>query len=162
MPTHVLYKYRSFGNWKLILDILLGNRLYAASFQSLNDPMEGRYHYRGDDVSRAFEQSIRQSKDYWRICSLTANPTSTLMWSYYGDGHTGLVVGVVVPDKRGQSVRPVKYDSDVFIGADHRRKGPRDVAVEILSQKQLAWAHENEVRVFSPKPFVTIQLRNIV
>jgi hypothetical protein len=162
MAPEVLYKYRSLDNWKFIVDILLSQRLYAASFRSLNDPMEGRYHYRGDEVSRAFDRSLRQSKDYWRICSLSAKPTSTLMWSYYGGGHTGVALGVVVPATRGQTIRRVQYDSDVYLGPGHQHKPPRDVALEIFTQKQLAWAHEDEVRVFSPKPFIAIQLRSIL
>jgi len=162
MPAQVLFKYRSLENWKFIIDILLGQRLYAASFKSLNDPMEGRYHYRGDEVSKAFDRSLKLSKDYWRICSLTTKPTSTLMWSYYGGGHTGVALGVVVPTRSEQKVCPVRYDSEVFIGPGHQKRRPRDVALEILSQKQQTWRHEEEVRVFSAKPFVKIQLASVL
>jgi len=162
MPDEVLYKYRSLDNWKFILDILLEERLYAASFKTLNDPMEGRYHYQRDEVSKAFDRSLRMSKDYWRICSLTTKPTSTLMWSYYAGGHTGVALGVVVPAKRGQTLRPVIYDSEVFLGPGHQQRPPRDVALEILSQKQQAWAHEEEVRVFSARPFVEVQLKRVL
>jgi hypothetical protein len=162
MPNNVLYKYRSLDNWKYLIDILVGERLYAASFRSLNDPMEGRYHYTRDEVSRAFDRAIRQSKDYWRICSLTTKATSTLMWSYYAGGHTGVAVGVVVPKRRGQRMLPVRYDSDVYVGPGHFRRQPRDVALEILSQKQWAWSHEGEVRVFSKAPFVPIQVHSLL
>ncbi len=160
MPQNVLFKYRSLDNWKFLIDILIGQRLYAAPFRALNDPMEGRYQYRGDDVSKAFDRSIRVSKDYWKICSLTTKSTSTLMWSYYAGGHTGVALGVAVRARPGQRILRVRYDSDVYLGPQHRRKPARSVALEILSQKQSAWAHEEEWRVFSNRPFVSIELRS--
>jgi hypothetical protein len=39
----LLHKYRSLTDWKFVLDIFAHQRLYAASFLDLNDPMEGDY-----------------------------------------------------------------------------------------------------------------------
>jgi hypothetical protein len=162
MATELLFKYRSLDNWKFLLDILLKQRLFAAAFRSLNDPMEGRYYYYGDEVTKAFRRSVRVSKDYWKICSLSTKPKNTLMWSYYAGGHTGLALGVRVRARAGQCIRPVRYDSEVSIGPHHVKLAPRDVALEILSQKQLNWEHESEVRVFSHLPFVKIELKRVV
>lgn len=156
----VYYKYRSLDNWRFLLDILLEKRLYAASFRDLNDPMEGRYHYQGDSVTRAFRSAIRASKDEWRICSLSEHPKSTLMWSYYAGGHTGVVLGVNVKRRTGQRVRPILYDQTMHVGSS--RKSPSDVALEILSQKQMSWSHEHEVRVFSRAPFVPVEIREVL
>ena len=41
----ILYKYRSLTDWKFLIDILMNNQLFAAGFESLNDPMEGRYYH---------------------------------------------------------------------------------------------------------------------
>jgi hypothetical protein len=41
MVPSVLYKYRSIENWKFLEDIFSNRRLFAATFRSLNDPMEG-------------------------------------------------------------------------------------------------------------------------
>jgi hypothetical protein len=92
----ILYKYRSLGNWKFVLDILLNKRLYAASFATLNDPMEGRYFYFKDEVTRQFRAAILYQKTGWKICSLSKTATNTLLWSYYAGGHTGIAVGVAV------------------------------------------------------------------
>ena len=37
------YKFRSLNNIRYFLDILVNNRLYAARYDELNDPMEGAY-----------------------------------------------------------------------------------------------------------------------
>jgi len=81
MTQQILFKYRSLDNWKYLVDILLEQRLWAAPFYSLNDPMEGRYRYYGDEVRKAFRRAVHRSKEIWKICSLTTTPKNTLMWS---------------------------------------------------------------------------------
>ena len=160
MPPAVYFKYRSLDNWKFLVDILLEHRLYAAPFEKLNDPMEGRYRYQGDTLTEAFLATIGQSKEYWRICSLTRTPTNTLMWSYYGGGHTGVALGVRIPTRR-QPLK-VRYDSFVNIDATHLKRPARAVAIEILSQKLLSWEHEEEFRFFSAKPYVNVEVERII
>lgn len=41
----MLYKYRGFNNFEFALDIFVNQRLYAATYKKLNDPMEGRFIY---------------------------------------------------------------------------------------------------------------------
>ena len=97
MPEQLLFKYRSLEHWRFLLDILVNNRLYAAPFKDLNDPMEGRYYYFGDEMTTSVQGLVPPRKDDWRICSLTKDPTNTLMWSYYSGGHTGVALGLTVP-----------------------------------------------------------------
>jgi hypothetical protein len=161
MAEQVLFKYRSLDNWQFLLDILVNKRLYAAPFKDLNDPMEGRYYYFGDEMTKAFRRVVRARKDDWRICSLTKDPNNTLMWSYYSGGHTGVALGLTAPSSSPYRIRDVFYDSQIGIGPNSQRRPAREVALDILSQKQLSWAHEREVRVFSPSPYVPIRLREI-
>ena len=161
MAEQLLFKYRSLDNWRFLLDILVNNRLYAAPFRDLNDPMEGRYYYFGDELTKAFRKLVRARKDDWRICSLSKDPTNTLMWSYYSGGHTGVALGLTVPTCSSQRIKDVSYHSQLGIGPGSGRRAAREVALDILSQKQLSWAHEREVRVFSPGPFIPIRLREI-
>ena len=161
MAEQLLFKYRSLENWRFLLDILVNNRLYAAPFRDLNDPMEGRYFYFGDEMTQAFRRLVRAGKDDWRICSLTKDPTNTLMWSYYSGGHTGVALGLTVPKSLSYRIEDVRYDSQIGIGPSSRRRPAREVALDILSQKQQSWAHEREVRVFAPSPYVPIRLREI-
>jgi hypothetical protein len=158
MPEQLLFKYRSLENWQFLLDILVNNRLYAAPFKDLNDPMERRYYYFGDEMTSV--QETGPSREGWRI---TRDEGSAQ--------HAHVVVLLGRPYRcRAQArgaepaayqIRDVFYDSQIGIGPNSARRPPREVALDILSQKQLSWAHEREVRVFSPQPFVPIRLREI-
>jgi len=164
MPEKYLYKYRSLENLKFILDAIAYSRLYAATFDTLNDPMEGRYYYLGDDVSKEFRRAIFENRKQRRICSLSRTRTSTLLWSYYGGGHKGIALGVQVPEPQHPAVliRDVNYDSIVQV---HGRSGSRSAdaaALDILTQKQLNWEHEQEVRVFTKKPYVKVIIKELV
>jgi len=161
MPQSLYFKYRSLDNWKFIVDIFVNSRLYAAQFKTLNDPMEGRYYYKGDELSRAFRKMVREQKDELRICSLSRDPLNTLMWSYYAGGHTGIVLGFKIRSPRSRLIKDVRYDSKMKIGPQHANLPPFELAQEILSQKQQNWIHEKEVRVFSRETFVPIELKEV-
>ncbi len=164
MTTSTLYKYRSLSNWAPILDIVSENRLYAAPFESLNDPMEGRYHYYGDAVTAGLRKAIYKSKLRRNICSLSAARNNTLLWSYYASGHTGIAFAVQLKTSPNKSVEafPVRYDSGVYIGPQDAKRSADDLAVNVLTQKQSAWQHEQEVRVFSPTSFVPVTLKEVL
>ena len=164
MAVQTLYKYRSLADWAPILDIVVNGRLYAAPFESLNDPMEGRYYYFGEDVSSSLRKALHQSKRRRNICSLSAARNNTLLWSYYAAGHTGIAFGVQIKAPSGASVQvqQVRYDSGVYIGAKEAKQAPDKLALNVLTQKQLPWAHEREVRVFSPSAYVPVRLVEIL
>jgi hypothetical protein len=165
MLKEVFYKYRSLDNWKFALDIIVNSRLHAAPFQSLNDPMEGRYYFFGDTVAKGLKKAIYESKQRRNICSLSRERISTLLWSYYAAGHTGVAFGVQVlrtGDPPNVEVRPVRYDSGVYIGPEAVHRSPDAVALDILTQKQLPWQHEKEVRVFAATSFVRVKLTELV
>jgi len=165
MSNQVLYKYRPLDNWKFVIDILVNSRLYAAPFESLNDPMEGRYFYFGKTVAQGFRKAIHNSKQRRNICSLSQARTNTLLWSYYAAGHTGAAFGIHRPNngtKHNLEVRNVRYDSGVHIGPEAVRRDPDAVALDILTQKQLPWQHDIEVRVFAPTNFVPVKLVELI
>lgn len=163
MPNPLLYKYRSLDNWKFVVDAIANSRLYAATFDALNDPMEGRYYYFGADVSREYRRAIFESRKQRRICSLSKTCTNTLLWSYYGGGHKGIALGVEVQTNRRRDplVRDVTYDSSVGVHGKSGRSADA-AALDILTQKQWAWHHEQEVRVFTDKPYVAVHLKELV
>ena len=163
MPNGLLYKYRSLDNWKFVIDIIVNSRLFAATFNSLNDPMEGRYYIFGDTVTKGFQKTLLESKLKNHICSLTQERCSTLLWSYYASGHQGVAFGVHVPNPHNDlKVREVVYDHSVSIGPESLQLMPDDLALEILTQKQSYWEHEKEVRVFAQDKFVPVQLEELV
>ena len=164
MSSPVLYKYRSLDNWKFVLDAIAHSRLYAATFDTLNDPMEGRYYYFGADVSRDFKRAIFESRKQRRICSLSKARTNTLLWSYYGGGHKGIALGVQIQMNKHPNplVRDVTYDNGVGVHGKSASRSADAAALDILTQKQLAWQHEKEVRVFTDQLFVAVTLKELV
>jgi len=163
MSKEIFYKYRSLDNWKFIIDIVVNSRLYAAPFQLLNDPMEGRYYYFGETVTQGFRKAISQSKRRRNICSLSQERANTLLWSYYAGGHTGVAFGVQVPSVgKDVEIRLVRYDNGVYLGRDVLRQNPDRVALDILTQKQVPWQHEREVRVFTSTNFVSVKLKELM
>lgn len=158
-----LYKYRSLDGWKFIFDILLHKRLYAARYKDLNDPMEGYYTFAsGKNVSSAYSEEISSAKNEWRLCSLSSEYRSTLMWSYYGGGHSGIAIGISKPRKKPNVlIERVRYDNTVSLSGDPNYS-PSDAAIEILSQKLYSWHHEKEYRIFSRDEFIKVSIREVL
>jgi len=159
MSQQILYKYRGLEPWEFLLDILVNNRLYAARFQNLNDPMEGVFTYSQDKVSPSFIEQMVNHKTELGICSLSKAHDSTVMWSYYAAAHKGVVIGVsVAPNSEDIiEVSSVSYSKENvfrgFLGSDASTE-----ARKILSKKLSAWRHEGEVRVFSRSSFVPVEV----
>lgn len=142
--TNILYKYRSLANFRNFVDIILKNRLYAAKYKDLNDPMEGQYYYYSGELNKDIRNKLFQEKGELRICSLSQANDNLLMWSHYADGHRGVVIGLEIDDSNYQ-VKPVQYNGLAFI---NDRNFSDKTAIEILSHKLEVWNYEKEVRVF--------------
>jgi hypothetical protein len=137
----MLYKYRTLHNFENVLDIIINQRLYAATFESMNDPMEGFYNLSenvGADDLEALESLMGQLK----ICSLTPHKNHPLMWTHYADGARGVAIGVAVTE----DVNSVVYDSVSYLTAD--KKSNIERAKKILTYKAGWWKYEDEARVF--------------
>ena len=91
--TNILYKYRSLDNFKYFVDIILKNRLYAAKYRDLNDPMEGHYYYRRGELDRNLRDRLTEEKGILRICSLSRTNNNELMWSQYTNGQRVVAIG---------------------------------------------------------------------
>jgi hypothetical protein len=59
-------------------------------------------------------------------------------------------------------VRDVTYDNIVSVHGKAGSRSADEAALDILTQKQVAWQHEKEVRVFTDKPYVAVALKEIV
>lgn len=71
----ILYKYRAFSNFENLVDIIVNSRLYAASYDKMNDPMEGSYSFPNtytDEQIKELEAVIGKQK----FCSLSASTES--------------------------------------------------------------------------------------
>lgn len=166
MKTSLLYKYRSVENWKYVQDIFVNRRLWAASFRTLNDPMEGLLYLFDTEVSKSYREAVRVASGRLRVCSLCFKRDNALLWSYYADGHRGIAVGVWVLDRASPRVdKPerVNYDNTVNIDPKaERSKAPAAVAKSVLTQKLMIWKHEAEHRVFTTQRYVPVEIGEIV
>ena len=112
--TEILYKYRSLDNFKNFIDIILRNRLYAAKYKDLNDPMEGQYYYMAGELDRNIHDRLVDEKRELRLCSLSRVSNNELMWSHYTNGQRGVAIGLRV-DETQYIVRPIQYNGFVSI-----------------------------------------------
>ncbi len=152
------YKYRSLSNLQFALDILVNKRLYASEFTKLNDPMEGLFTYNEGAIQQWIVDAIYSQKMTYKILSLCEEPDNMLMWSYYTEGHRGMVLGVELADKTIK-VESMKYVVDFNINNINQE----DVAKVILCKKHISWQHEKEHRVFiQGASFVDVKIHKLI
>jgi hypothetical protein len=151
------FKYRSLANLEFALDILVNHRLFASEFTKLNDPMEGLFTYGNNEVPKWITTAIQRQKLRWRVLSLCESPHNMLMWSYYSDGHKGMVIGADLAEPR------VKAESVQYVEDFNIEVHQEDVGRAILLRKHKSWRHEKEHRVLvEDRPFVKIRVREMV
>ena len=82
---------------------------------------------------------------------------NTLMWSYYAESHTGMVIGVDVIE-RDAKIEPIEYVENLDID-----RNSDDIAKRILCKKYVLWRHEREHRVFvRDKPFIKVKVHELI
>ncbi len=157
--NEILYKYRSLDNFKNFVDIILKNRLYAAKYKDLNDPMEGQYYYQTGELNRDIRNKLLEEKGELRLCSLSKVNDNQLMWSHYTNGHRGVAVGLRITDTES-TIRHIQYNGLASIRSQDFNE---QTAIEILSHKLEVWNYEEEVRVFViGKHFVDIEIIEVI
>ncbi|WP_196140644.1 hypothetical protein [Aliikangiella sp. G2MR2-5] len=127
----MLYKYRSLDNFQFILDILVNQRLYATSFDEMNDPMEGHYTHSNNMTPEIIGDFDRYYKEI-KICSLSKEKNEPLMWAHYADGARGIVIGVEL--EKSTDFREVKYDGPSFLLAN--KASSKERAKNVLRYKK--------------------------
>lgn len=156
--SEILYKYRSTQNLKFVIDIILNNRLFAAKYDTLNDPMEGHYIYRGGELDRETRDLIYSRKGEMKVCSLSRKSDNFLMWSHYADGHKGIALGVKI-DSAKYKIRDIDYIQKL----PKVRNFNDYTAEDILSSKLDFWNYEEEVRVFTQgSKFIDIEVAELI
>ncbi len=155
----ILYKYRSLENFKNFIDIILKNRLYAARYKDLNDPMEGQYYYRHGELNDNIRRKIRTRKSELRICSLSRVKTNELMWSHYAKGQTGVAIGVEINDPEC-TIQDVQYNG---IQYTRDQDYTDQTASQILCHKLDIWSYEEEKRIFVlNRQFVSVSVKELI
>ena len=155
--TNKLYKYRGISNFRYFVDIILKNRLYAAKYTELKDPMEGRYEHLPGDLSREILQKLKTKKLNYRICSLSRSKDNRVMWTHYAEGHKGVVIELEIDNSKFTHER-VEYDGSPFITSENINS---KTAKDILCNKDQDWVYEEEDRVFSNKKYIDIRILRI-
>jgi len=151
----LLYKYRGLSNLQFALDIFVNQRLHASDYKNLNDPMEGQYNYPRGSLQQWQIDDIFAQKNQYRLVALSETFNNILMWSYYAESHTGMVVGVEIRDPEAETL-PIDYVDNLHVELSHD-----DIAKRVLSKKYALWRHEREHRVFVRKRFVRIDVREL-
>ena len=155
----ILYKYRSLENFKTFIDIILKNRLYAAKFKELNDPMEGQYLYRNGELNIDIRKQLSEEKNNLRLCSLSRVNNNELMWSHYANGQRGVAIGIEI-NRLEYNIRQVQYNGLPYI-QNHNLNN--QTAIEILSNKLEIWNYEEEERVFiHDKHYINVKVKEII
>ena len=140
------------------MDILLYNRLYAAEYKDLNDPMEGLYYYHSGKLDESVREKLSGEKEKLKICSLSEANDDILMWSHYADGYKGVVIEVEI-DTNKYHLCPIHYDGHKYIS---NKTYCSDSAREILTHKIDCWSYEKEKRVFSTTNFIDVKITKII
>lgn len=134
-----LYKYRNLENFERLVDIIVNKRLFGATFDSLNDPMEGFFKYQREINTDKIEE-LRNAKGIARICSLFKDYANDLLWSFYANGHRSCCIELI-PTADSWQRYDVRYDRNI----PNAQKCGFNTS-QILSTKSLHWEHEQEVR----------------
>ncbi|MEO9654340.1 DUF2971 domain-containing protein [Marinomonas sp.] len=132
-----LFKYSPFNVNSI--DALTSQYFYLASKKQLNDPIEL------PTLSKLDSNSLIDTN--YRICSLSNNNNSMLMWSHYAQEHQGIMVeywfGGELP--YGVGIEKVSYIDE------SKRNLEKDLYVfnQYLLTKNNDWSYEDEVRIFT-------------
>ncbi|SJZ32052.1 DUF2971 domain-containing protein [Sediminibacterium ginsengisoli] len=155
----ILYKYRGVQNFRFFIDIIMKNRLFAAKYVDLNDPMEGQYYYNKGELDKSMLRKISSDKGDLRLCSLSRKNNNELMWSHYSEGHRGVAIGLTINPQK-YDIRPIQYTGIHYLnGGQIEQDTPR----EILSHKLNVWAYEEEERVFvTDKLYVDVEVKEVI
>lgn len=168
-----LYKYCSLASFERVLDIILNQRLYCSTYDSLNDPFEGLFlttiHLTPQDrarfplllvksfnVYKNVEDLIFGSIDKIRICSLSSSFSEVRLWSHYADGHKGIVFEIDFSGLESK-IHKVNYYEELpsFGFSILTQPHPH----EVLSCKTKHWEYEAEYRIFHESEFFDISNR---
>jgi hypothetical protein len=99
-----------------------------------------------------FEKELERISMKYALVCLSADPNSILMWSHYGQNHSGFAVGID-HRKLGQiPLFPVEYSTRrvMFNVKTPLKIHPNVRAFDIFRRKSAVWAYEQEYRTIWP------------
>jgi hypothetical protein len=129
---------------------LQNKRLKLATLADLNDPYDLCPLDTTDPViSEALNAALDPFRGKSGILCFSRNWDNLLLWSHYGDSHTGVCLGFDIPE----CVPGENYDTDVIYQPNllqirHPEDVNFDLANRLLRTKHESWTYEQEVRMF--------------
>lgn len=145
------FKFKPSSHFDQALDIILNRRLYCAKWETLNDPMEGRFilaQSGGDHDDEIV--AINKKAKRLRVCALSRprnrKPLKHLLWAHYAAGFDGLAIEVDIPNY-SDVIQRVYYDPQLAEVEHTEDLNPKWAAVSVLTRKFKAWRYEDEVRI---------------
>lgn len=125
-------------------------RLKVTLIEELNDPFDiSAVDTTDPGVARAVSDLVTQLKGKIGLICLSRNWDNILLWSHYGDSHTGICLGFDISE--GES--GTNYGVEVLYQPNplqiRRREDVNfDLANRLLRTKHESWSYEQEVRMF--------------
>lgn len=153
------YKYRSLSNLERFINILLKQKLFAGTFNQLNDPMEGFFRYKAV-VPKNVLQELKDKKARTHICSLSKKHNIGLMWSTYADEHKGCCIECSISPRSTWTKIDVDYSETAVL---LEKEGDANIN-RILGVKSPHWMYEEEVRFikeYNKRIDLTIKIHRI-
>lgn len=150
----IFYKYHSMLNLKFFFDIIINSRIYAATYNQMNDPMEGCYLFETKNTKILHDLKTKLYKT--RILSLTDNDTNWLMWAHYANSHYGCCFKLRLKPRSKLEIKKVIYTNEIPVIKD---KGSSEI--DLLLHKSNIWNYENESRVFTKASYVSIVIEGV-
>lgn len=160
----MLYQYRgcvsSDDGFKYLSNLIANGEMKFSKSTEFNDPFDccpSQLHEMpegaipnavGDEINKSL-QSIRSV--IYGVACFTPRNNSMLMWSHYGDQHKGICVGfdheLLEGSPPRNSLGHPLYKKISQINYTNTR--PNSKSADLLTQKSLEWAYEQEHRIIS-------------
>jgi hypothetical protein len=157
-----LFKYKSPTRFEYIADILINERLYCAPYDQLNDPFEGIFMESIQMGDRKFlvpttPEDLIDPEDPLkaRVCSLSSDGSSSLLWSLYAQRLEGVCFEVDCTDLQ-PAPHKVNYTPDI---PHFDKPGFGATPTFGLWHKSEEWYFEREYRLIGANEYVSIQGR---
>lgn len=161
MANYFKYKSLSGTSFKHFVEMLLDESIYAATFDQLNDPMEGVF-LSDKKLSSEIEKSYNDKKLERRIVSLVKkqhdeSPNDILMWSHYSDGHKGCCIEFCFKNIEDEDkVKSISYINSLT------EVHTENVCIDLLLMSKLKnWKKEQEYRYLGSKKYIPIKIVKI-
>lgn len=153
----MFYKFRSLDNFQFVTDIVVNQRLYAATLDTMNDPMEGFYTH-DPDIPQESLDALQQHQKSLKFSSLSKYNYNPLMWAHYADGYRGIAIGV---EAKNEDWREVSYEKHSHLLANKPTTLER--AKKVLTYKAGFWRYEDEIRIFAKSGnYVPVKVKEII